>query len=150
MFTFQTKLDPEEAMMHVQSYMTRSQGYVLTHRDQTTLTFEKTKKPSALAFLILLLLFVIPAILYLVLAWGKSTCSVFFKKEKEGTKVMVDGGFGRSIVKHLVKYDLTLKALPEGKFSLFWDVSPVYVVAGGAVIFMLVILLLKWVGLLGG
>jgi hypothetical protein len=146
MFTFTTTLNLDDAMMHVQSYMTRNQGYVLTHRDQTTLTFEKTQKPSALTFLILLLFFVLPAILYLILAWKKKTASAYFKKEKEGTKVMVEGILGRLLAKHLAQYDVTLKALPEARFSLFWDVSPVYVVAGGAAIFMLFILLLKGVG----
>lgn len=147
MHSFTTALDLDEAMMYIQNYLTQQQGYVLTHRDGNSLTFTKSKKPSALTFLILLLFFVIPAILYLILAWSKKTCSVFFKKEKDGTKVTVDGISGRSLVQHLVKYDSTLKSLPEGKFS-FWDVSPVYVAFGIVVVFMLFILVLKGVGAL--
>ncbi len=140
MYTFTTKLDLDESMMQIQSYMTQQCGYILAHRDGNTLTFTKTKKPSALTFLILLLFFVIPAVLYLILAWGKRTCSAYFKKEKDGTKVTLEGISARPLIQHLTKFDSTLKALPEGKFSILWDVSPVYVVAGFAVVFMLFIL----------
>lgn len=147
MYVFHTTLEIDEAMMHTQSFVTR-QGYVLTHRDGNTLSFTKQKKPSAVTFIILLFFFVLPAILYLILAWGKSTCSAFFKKEKDITKITLDGISARSIVQYLVKYDPTLKTLPEGKFSIFWDVSPVYVVAGGAVVFMGIILVIKGMGLI--
>jgi hypothetical protein len=148
MHTFTTTLELEEAKMYIQNYLTQQRGYVLSYRDGNSLTFTKTQKPSVIAFFVLLLFFVIPAILYLVLAWKKKTCSVFFKKEKDGTKVTVDGISGRSLVKHLVKYDDTLKALPEGKFSMFWDVPVTYVAFGIAAVFMFFILILKGVGAL--
>ena len=148
MYVFSTTLDLDEAQMHVQSYMTQQCGYVLAHRDGNTLTFTKTKQPSALTFFILLFLFILPALLYLILAWGKQTCSAYFKKEKDGTKVTLEGISARPVIQRLAKFDPKLKELPEGKFSIFWDVSPVYEVAGGAVIFMGVILAMKGVGLI--
>jgi len=148
MYTFTTSLDVEESMMHVQSYMTQQCGYILAHRDGNTLTFTKTKKPSVLVFFILVFCFLMPAIIYIILAWGKRTCSAYFKKEKEGTKVTLEGISARPIIQRLAKFDPKLKELPEGRFSIFWDVSPVYVCLGIAVAFMLFILILKGVGAL--
>ena len=142
MFTFTTILDLDEAMMQIQSYMTQQRGYILSHKDGGTLTFTKTEKPSALTFIILLFFFIIPALLYLVLAWKKKTCSMYFKKEKNGTKVMVDGGYGKTILRQLAKFDDTLKALPEAKLSFWESNTPLYVFFGviGVVLVLIAII----------
>lgn len=128
--------------MHIQSYMTQQRSYILSHKDGNTLSFIKTEKPSAATFIILLLFFVVPAFLYLVLAWKKKTCSMYFKKEKNGTKVMIDGGYGKTILRQLMQFDDTLKALPDAKLSFFESNMPLYIFFGvlGVVLFLIAIL----------
>lgn len=143
MYTFTTTLNIDDAMMHVQSYVTQNCGYVLSTRTPTSLTFVKTKKPSVIVFLVLLFCFILPAVLYLILAWGKKTCSAFFKKEGKGTQVTLENISARSIVQRLSQFDPKLKELPEGKFSVLWDISPLYVSCAIAGLFLLFALFMR-------
>lgn len=149
MYTFTTSLDLDDSKMHIQSYMqkrTKSQ-WVLSHKDEQSLTFQRTQKPSILTFFVLLFFFVLPAILYLIFSWKKQSCSFFLKKAGKGTQITVEAGIqskgrGKALLRHFAQYDESLALLPDAKLSFFDSNTPLYIFFGvlGVVLILIAIL----------
>jgi hypothetical protein len=148
MYSIDTHLDLDESAMHIQSFMNRNgTQWIITHKDKNTLSFIRTQKPSILAFLILLMFFVLPAILYLIFAWKKQTCNYFLKKVEKDTRIMVDAGIntqgrGRSLQRYLAQFDDSVAALPTTKLTFWESNKPMYIFFGtiGVVLVMIAIL----------
>lgn len=146
MYTITTTLDPDEVAMHIQSFMNRGgkSQWMLTHKDDHTLTFTKTEKPSVLTFIVLLMLFILPAILYLIFAWNKQSCSFFLKKVEKGTRIMVDAGRGSkgkgiALLRHLAPYDASLADVPGVKLSFWESNTPLYFFFGTLAVVLVMI-----------
>jgi hypothetical protein len=145
MFTIHSDLAPDEAMMHIQTYMNSQQkNWTLAHKDKSSLTFTRTSKPNVLGVILLLFLWVLPGLLYLVFGWRKETCNIFVRKTKEGSKIVFEAGlmtktYGKALAKQLSKYADDVEVEDE---TFIWsgDISVVALV--GVVCLILAILAL--------
>jgi hypothetical protein len=84
---FETQAAPSQVIMAATAAVGTGKRWSVTHQTDTSVTFTYVKKPSKLIALFLLLFFVVPGIVYLVLAGKKETLSF-----------LIDRSTGNSIV----------------------------------------------------
>jgi len=81
---------PSEAVDAVVSYMVL-QGFAISHRDDTSATFTRTKGPNTDIGCLLLLLGIVPGLLYFGLYKGTWTTTVLATTGPAGTQLMISG-----------------------------------------------------------
>jgi len=149
MFIIKTDLPRSEALQHIQMFMNaQNRGWALTHKDDASITFTRTGKPDIGTTIILLLLFVLPAILYLIFAWRKETANFFIVEKKDGTSITVEAGLhtkqlGWKLYGHLRKVTATVETtenrwrfLAEQHAALIVIVAAV-VIFGGVILYLI-------------
>jgi hypothetical protein len=81
---------PSQAVDAVVSYMVL-QGFAISHRDDTSATFTRTKGPNTDIGCLLLLLGIVPGLLYFGLFKGTWTTTVLATTGAAGTQLMISG-----------------------------------------------------------
>ncbi len=83
-------LTPEEAIDEVTQYMVR-QGFTISYRGETTVSFSRQTGPNILLGILLLLFFILPGILYLILAGRTRSATAVATEGPAGTQLIVSG-----------------------------------------------------------
>jgi uncharacterized protein YxeA len=149
MQTFYPEHDPDDCVMMIQSFMNQQGGWVLSHKDEKSMIYTRTRKPRILITILLLFIWIVPGVLYLIFAWGKDTCSIYVKEHEKGSKVTVDAGkltstLSNQIAKHLgtaiqrQSGNGEESALMQAIKDRMW----IYAMIGAFLIFLLVIYIL--------
>jgi len=83
-------LTPEEAIDEAARYMVR-EGFTISYRGNTTVSFSRQIGPNILLGVVLLLLFILPGILYLILARPTRNATAIATEGPAGTQLIVSG-----------------------------------------------------------
>lgn len=91
---FETQAAPSQVLMAATAVVGTGKRWAVAHQTDHSVTFTYTKKPSKLIALFLLLFFIVPGIVYLVLAGKKETLSFQIDRSTGNTIVQaVSNGY---------------------------------------------------------